>query len=456
MPFTASRSLLLLLALFLFSSTGFAQQNNNRPAQSIGEITPVFQYNKTTIAVTPFLVQGASVEIETLPRIIRANLELSGLFRMPEDQRAANRQNIADNANSSIAWDRWSEMGVEHYMMGRVVEPTPGNLEVTILLYDVKSRQRVMSRKFTAPRTRTRHLAHQVSDETMLQIHGIGPIFQSKILYASELVPGTREIAVMDADGYDNRQITKFGKLAISPSWGANGTEFYFTSYHGNRANIYGMQLIPDFSTMRYTTGQFWPIAAYGGTNHSPKWNPNARRIAMILSKDGNSEVYTTDRTGQNLTRLTRTRATEGSPEWSPDGRRIAFTSNEEGGVHIYVMNADGSNKRRLTRHGSWSDAVSWSPDGTRLAFVLREGGRNDIYICDVNASRESYRRLTMNQGDNESPTWAPNGRHLAFSSNRSGQWHIYMMLDDGSNQRQLTRTGRNMTPAWGPIPEIR
>lgn len=445
------RSIIFAITLMLFPVLAASQG-----AQSIGEITPVFRYNKTTIAVTPFQVQGAGVEIETIPRIIRADLDLSGLFEMPGDQRAANRQNLADNSNNQIDWDAWVRMGVDHYLMGRVTESAGGNLDVRILLYDVKSRQRVLNRTFSAPRTRVRHLAHQISDETMLQIHGIGGIFQTKILYASELVPGTREISIMDADGYDSRQITRFGKLAISPAWGANGTEFYFTSYHGNRANIYGMQLVPDYSTMRFNPGQFWPIAAYGGTNHSPQWSQQARRIAMVLSKDGNSEIYTSDRTGQALTRLTRTRATEGSPEWSPDGRRIAFTSNEEGGVHIYVMNADGSNRRRLTRQGSWSDAVSWSPDGTRLALVLREGGRNDIYICDVNATRESYRRLTMNQGNNESPTWAPNGRHLTFASNRSGQWQIYMMLDDGSNQRQLTRTGRNMTPAWGPVPEIR
>jgi TolB protein len=450
------RSLLILSLLASLSVAGAqAPPAQPRPqsAQSIGEITPRFQYEKTTIAVAPFNVQGGGLETETLPRIIRHNLDLSGLFRIPEDQRAINRQNLVDNSNKAINWEAWGTLGVEHYVMGQVKEGTPGNVEVTILLYDIKSQRAVMNRTFTSPRTRARHLGHQISDAVMLQIKGIEGIFQSKILYSSELVPGTREIAIMDADGYDARQLTRFGKLAISPTWGMDGSEFYFTSYHGNLANIYGMRFNVDLSTMRYGAGALWPIAGYGGTNHSPKWSQSAKRLAMVLSKDGNSEIYTADREGKNLVRLTRTRATEGSPEWSPDGRQVAFTSNEEGGVHIHVMNADGTNRRRITRQGNWSDAVAWSPDGTRLALVLREGGRNDIYICDINASRESYRRLTMNQGNNESPSWAPNGRHLLFSSNRTGQWQIYMMLDDGSNQRMLTSTGRNTTPVMGPRP---
>ncbi|MBI5154361.1 PD40 domain-containing protein, partial [Candidatus Poribacteria bacterium] len=65
-------------------------------------------------------------------------------------------------------------------------------------------------------------------------------------------------------------------------------------------------------------------------------------------------------------------------------------------------------------------------------------------------------RRMTMGQGHNESPCWAPNSRHLTFASNRSGGWHIYIMLDDGSNQRPLTASGRNTQPDWGPFPANR
>jgi TolB protein len=342
-------------------------------------------------------------------------------------------------------------MGVDHYLMGRVYTAN-NRLMAEVLLYDIRTRQLVLRRTVDGPLGNPRFLAHRIADATMLQLKGIEGIFTTKIAYVSEQVPGVKEIAVMDADGFAPTQLTRLGRIATMPTWGSGAAEIYFTSYHGNRAIIYGMQLNLDPSSYTITPGRQWTIAPYGGTNHSPAWSPAARRIAMVLSKDGNSEIYTVLRDGQDLRRVTRTPATEGSPVWSPDGRRIAFTSNEAGGVNLYMMNADGSGRTAITSGGGWNDAVAWSPDGTRLAFVRRQGGRNDIYTFDVlSGSPTGLRRLTQNEGNNESPTWAPNSRHIAFTSDRSGTWQIYLMLDDGSSQRAITKSGRNKIPRWSP-----
>lgn len=418
--------------------------------QDLGQVRPTYQYQKTVLAVAPFNVTGTSVEMETFPRIIRNDLELSGFFKMPDNQTEVNRQNIVDNRQNSINFERWGEMGVEHYMMGRV-EEDGDNYSIQVLLYDIDTRRNIINRRFVGPKAQMRDLAHQISDAVVRYLKGVEGIARTKLLYVTEQVPGVKEIAIMDADGFNARPLTSLGKLATTPAWGANGTEFYMTSYHGNRANVYGMTLQPD-AAMNYRPGQMWTIAAYGGTNHSPSWNERIRRLALVLSKDGNSEIYTVQRDGSDLQRVTRSTFTDGSPAWSPDGRRIAYTTNEAGGAHIYVVNADGSGKRRVTTRGSWNDALDWSPDGQRLVFVSRVGGVNDIYVCDVSGDTTSYKRLTMNQGQNESPSWAPNGTHIAFSSNRSGTYQIYMMLDDGSNQRQLSGVGRNTMPDWGPF----
>lgn len=416
----------------------------------IESVRPRAQYVKSTIAVVPFNTSNTTLVNDTLPRIIRNDLELSGFFKMVGDQAAANRQNMSDNRSGGINFANWSTLGVDHYLMGRVSE-SADRISVDILLYDIKSQKLIISRNFSDIKPRVRDLAHQISDAIVNQLRGVPGVARTKLLYVSEQAPGIKEIFICDWDGFNARALTSYGKLATGPSWGANGTEAYFTSYHGNRANIYGMQLRAD-EALNFLPGQVWTIAAYGGTNHSPAWSQSARRIAMVLSKDGNSEIYTSARDGKDLQRVTTTKATEGSPTWSPDGSKIAFTSNEAGGVHLFVMNADGSGRRRITTKGSWNDALTWAPDGARLAFVSRASGRNDIYICDVSGAENSYRRLTMNQGNNESPTWAPNSTHLAFASDRTGQWQIYVATDDGSSQRQITTVGRNTLPDWGPM----
>ncbi len=437
---------LLLFVSLLLITPGFISAQN---PQRWPTVKPNVSYRQPVIAIVPFNSTGTSLDTETIPRIIRNDLRLSGLFSPPEDQTMANRQNIIDHRRKSINFEFWREkIGAQYYLMGNLQESN-GQLQISALLYDIPSQRLVLNRKFSGSVARMRDLAHQVSDAIILQIHGIEGACRTKILFVTEQVPGTREIAICDWDGFGAKTVTNFNKIATNPTWGSNGTEQYFLSYHGNRANIYGMQLVPD-SALRFNPGSIWTIAAYGGTNHSPAWSPAARRIALVLSKDGNSEIYTVQRDGKNLQRLTRTKATEGSPAWSPDGTRIAYTSNEAGGVHLFSMNANGSQKRQLTRLGSWNDAVSWSPDGTRLAFVSRQNSINDIYVCDADGS--NIRRLTQGKRNNESPSWAPNGTHLIFSSDRSGRYQLYIMLDDGSQQNQITTSGANRVPDWGPF----
>ncbi len=432
----------LVAALSLLAAAPLHAQDAG--SSSLGKIKPYASYIQSTIMVAPFNIeQGADTTFETIPRIIRRDLELTGLFKMPADQRLANAQNLTDGRGGGVDFNAWRRLGVDHYLMGRVMREG-GNLRVRVLLYDIGSGRLIFERYFTDSVENERRLAHRISDEATLAISQIEGVAQTSILFINEETPGTKEVALMDWDGYNPRRLTKYGSICSSPEWGANGTEIYYGSYKGNRGNVYGMQL---------TSGQAWTIAAYGGTSHSPSWSQAARRMALVLSRDGNSEIYTCARDGTSLARVTQTPATEGSPSFSPDGKRIAFVSNEGGGVHIYVMNADGSGRTRVTPKGSWNDAPSWSPDGRRIVFTSRIGGVADIYIADLSTNPPEFRRLTQGQGQNGSPCFAPNGRHIVFASKRSGQWQIYLMLDDGTNQRALTTTGRNTSPSWSPQP---
>lgn len=443
-PTLMNKSLKILLLILLTVCPLAAGAQGER--ESLGTLQPQAKYEATTICVAAFGRQGgAPVEFDTIPRVIRRDLELTGFFKMPENQQLANTQNIFDVKKGAVNFEAWQDMGVEHYVMGEVIQDAPGSLRVRVILYDIGSQKLIFSRYFEGTTSEVRVLAHSISDEIVRYLKFTEGFASTKLLFVSSQVPGIKEVAVMDADGFNQRNVTRYNKICTTPCWGANGTEIYYTSYHGNRANIYGQML---------SSGTTWTIAAYGGTNHAPAWSQPAGKLVMALSKDGNTEIYSSGRDGKNLKRLTTTRATDGSPTWSPDGTRIAFASDEAGGVHIFTMNADGSGKRRLTTRGSWNDAPDWCPDGQRIAFVSRIDGENDIYLLDASGDPNSYRRLTQGQGNNESPSWAPNGQHMAFASDRSGRWQIYIMLDDGSNQRALTTTGSNILPDWGPAPK--
>jgi TolB protein len=440
-------SILTLLLAFLLVTPGLVIHAQNRPdPNSLGTVNPLYVYEPTVIAI-PTIERhpGTPAEVDTFARIIRRDLQLTGFFKMPANEQMVNQLYAQDNRQGSLNFEAWRGIGAVHLLLARVVPDEGGRLAAEVMLHDVESGTAIMQRRISGPADQVRQLAHKISDEVVRFTKNVDGFAQTRILFTTQQVPEIREAALMDADAFNQRAITRYGKMVASPVWGQNGTEVFYTSYHGNLAIIYGHILATD---------QTWRVAAYGGTNHSAAWSDAAQRMVMVLSRDGNSEVYTSGRDGSGLTRLTNTpRVTEGSPTWSPDGRRIAYVSDESGSAQLWVMNADGSGRRRLTSRGTWNDAPSWSPDGRRIAFVSREGGVSDIYTVSADGAAGSYKRLTKGQGQNESPTWAPNSTHLAFSSNRTGNFQIYLMLDDGSNQVQLTNTGRNRQPAWGPMP---
>ena len=279
MKYLFSRYLAAIFALaaacFLVPAT-FAQETNS---ESLGVVKPTPTTEKTVIAVASFGNDGsAPTEFETMPRIIRRDLELSGFFKMPDDQRAANRQNLQDVANGNVDFEDWREMGVDHYLMANISQPREDVLRAFVLLYDIETGKNIISQNIDGSPSDVRGLAHTISDEVLRYLKGVEGFAHTQILFVNEKIPGIKEVAMLDADGFNQTQITRYSNICTGPVWGANGGEIYYTSYHGNRANIYGHML---------RTGDVWTIAGYGGTNHSPAWNQKNKRVVMVLSKDG-------------------------------------------------------------------------------------------------------------------------------------------------------------------------
>ena len=165
----------------------------------------------------------------------------------------------------------------------------------------------------------------------------------------------------------------------------------------------------------------------------------------------GNStELYVADASGARPKRLTFTVGVNTSPVWNPKtGQQVVFVSDRSGVPQLYMMSADGGDAQRLDM-GDKGYVIdpSWSPNGQLLAFSWRRpDGNYDIYIYDT-ATKE-LAQLTSDAGRNERPCWAPDGRHIVFESTRTGTRQIWSMLADGSQAKQLTRTGENESPSW-------
>jgi Tol biopolymer transport system component len=187
-------------------------------------------------------------------------------------------------------------------------------------------------------------------------------------------------------------------------------------------------------------------------------WSPDGTRIAFSSDRSNfDSEIYTMDADGGNVTRLTTSAGEDWQPSWSPDGKQIVFASVRTGDWEIYTMDADGGNVTRLTDRPGLDWTPEWSPDGTQIVYA-RRGAPVELKIVDGVAQGEapvdtwdvflmasdgdSVEQLTDDPGNDIEPTWSPDGKHIAFSSDRSGSQAVYVMDADGSRQEAIGWTG--------------
>ena len=138
------------------------------------------------------------------------------------------------------------------------------------------------------------------------------------------------------------------------------------------------------------------------------------RDRAVVLSKEGGSQIFTVNADGSAPQRLTSSSAINTEPNFSPDGQHIYFTSDRGGSPQIYRTGIDGGAVERVSFEGSYNVTPRVSPDGKSMAFISRRDGGFRLSVMDL-ASRQ-VQVLTDSYKD-ESPTFAPNGRMILIAT---------------------------------------
>jgi TolB protein len=304
----------------------------------------------------------------------------------------------------------------------------------------------VLSKSYQGNAQDLRRMVHRLADDIVAAITGQRGIAQTRIAFVWSR-GGVKELAVMDSDGHNVRQLTYDRSISVRPRWSPDGKKIVYTSYKN---------LFPDVIEVDLYTGQRRRLASFPGLNSGAAFSPDGLSLALTLSKDGNPELYTMDARGGNLRRLTHTRGAESSPVWTHDGRAIAYVSDDRGSPQIYLINREGGEPVRLTVSPAYNSEPDWSrpPEGSELkpmlAVTSRVGGRFQIGIYDRDTG--TVRPLVADDADNTDPSWAPNGRHLVFCKTRNWRSQLYVLDVVTGEQVQLPPVeGGASEPAWGP-----
>ncbi|MBS0219228.1 MAG: Tol-Pal system protein TolB [Proteobacteria bacterium] len=399
-------------------------------------------FEPVPIAIVDFAGDPMGAQIA---EVIRNDLQNCGLFRSISPGSFIER-NV--NANAAPRFADWRGIGAQGLVVGQIAQ-VGGNIKVDFRLWDVVVGQQATGLSFNSQPSNWRRLGHIIADAVYKRVTGEEGYFDTRIAYVSETGPvnnRTKRIAIMDQDGANNRYITDGRAPAITPRFSPTLQEIVYMAYADNNSP-------PKVYLQNVDSGRRELLGNFPGMSFAPRFSPDGTKVAMSLSKDGNTDLYEMDLRGQNLRRLTNTAAIDTSPSYSPDGTQIVFNSDRGGSQQLYVMSAGGGGEKRISfGDGRYATPV-WSPRGDYIAFTKIMGSSFGIGVMRPDGSGE---RLLANGFLVEGPTWAPNGRVLMYfqqQPNSSGGAASLRQIDiTGRFGRQVPTPTSASDPAWSPL----
>jgi TolB protein len=402
---------------------------------------------KVTLAITDFVVKGSGADAlgigKEAKKILQKDLMLSEWFSPLQEQVFEELEKL-ERSSSKVDYRSWHQVGAQWLIKTEYSLAAKGKGQVfTFRLYDAVNKRFLLGKRYKASRDLLRKTIHRFADEVVMQLTGKRGIAETQIAFLNQ-ENGGKEIYLIDFDGHNLRKVTNDHSVNLSPAWSPDANWIVYTSYAAHNPDL----IMIDTAGKKRQTLHRLP-----GLNAAPAWSPDMQRIALVLSRDQNSEVYVLNKDRQ-LERLTRHFNIDTSPTWSPDGKNIAFTSDRSGtgAPQIYIMDSvkgDQSKVTRISFGSGYNDNPAWSPNGDQIAYTSRVGKRFQIRIYDLNTHHSEV--VTKGSGSCEQPSWSPDGRFLIYRKRENDRYNLFIQKVGNGGERQLTFSGEGHSPAWSP-----
>jgi serine/threonine-protein kinase len=179
------------------------------------------------------------------------------------------------------------------------------------------------------------------------------------------------------------------------------------------------------------TAGRLSRIGDTPRAFREPRLSPDGRRVAVVIGKAGESDLWLIDLASSTLSQLTFGLSPR-RPAWTPDGRAITVGARKDGSWRLlrFDLREPGTPVTLLdTPHRAYPNA--WSPDGRWLVYQeLRPGTGWDLFAAEFSPASAlvGTRPLATTPFHEESATVSPDGRFVAYESDvLDGVFQVYV-----------------------------
>ena len=256
-------------------------------------------------------------------------------------------------------------------------------------------------------------------------------------------------------------QLTDGPGYHFQPDWAPDGKSVVFSSYRDDAIEL----AVLDLETL-----EIRDLTANRAVNLDPRWSPNGRKLAFVSTlHEGRFHIFTAGidagRAGRaeritrdlpsNLPRYYYDRHDHYlSPAWSPDGRELILVSNRgriSGSGGLWRMRAETGAEPRLLHdeETTWRAAPAWDRGG-RIVFGSHAGRQwHQLFLMPSDGGQPF--QLTYGDFDATLPRWSPAGDRIAYISNESGNTALWTVDLPGGRRgpvvirerRYLRRSGQ-------------
>ena len=385
------------------------------------------------ISVVPF--RGDDAAPQRIGAIVLADLERSGLFRSVESPGA----NLDESSRPDFS--SWRQKGADALVAGSVIRLADGRYDVRFRLWDVVRGADFGGESRAVVAGDLRLVAHRFADYIYEKLTGEKGAFSTRIAYVTK-AGSKHNLWVADSDGESAQSALSSAEPIISPAWSPNGAQLAYVSFESRKPVIFVHEV---------ATGKRRLVANFKGSNSAPAWAPDGRTMAVTLTRDGGSQLYSIDANGTGEPkRLAQSGSIDTEPAFTSDGKYIYFVSDRGGAPQIYRMPSVGGNVDRVTFTGTYNISPALSADGRWLAYISRVSGAFKLHVMDLLNGTVSA--VTDTNAD-ESPSFSPNSRLIIYATQQNGKEALMTTTLDGKIKARLAgQTGDVREPDWGPV----